>query len=93
MKEVVILLNESTFTNLCKIGFIKQKNFMFSGGDIYITKIDMVELINGKIIEKIVDDCLYKIAIQNIDIDLIKEIIIRSPIYSDINENILFLNR
>lgn len=92
MKEIRILLNESTFTNLCKMGFLQHKTSMFSRTDVYITKSDMIELATGKIIEKQVDDANFKIALQDIGIDLVREIVRRSPIYSDIVERII-LNR
>ena len=89
MEEIRILLNESTFTQLCKMGFLQHKTSMFSRTDVYITKVDMVELATGKIVEKEVDGALFKIALQDIGIELIREIVRRSPMYSDIVERII----
>lgn len=93
MEEIKILLNELTFTSLCKTGFIQYKKSMFSRTDVYITKNEMVELLAGKILEKRVDGVKLMIALQDIGIDLIREIVRRSPIYSDIAEYININNR
>ena len=83
MKETRILLTEITFTNLCKSGFITQKSPMYGSIDVHITKIDMEVLTKGEILTKDVGGELFKILLQNIDIELIKEIIKRSPIFSE----------
>lgn len=89
VKEIRILLNESTFTSLCKMGFLQHITYMSGRKDVYITKSEMVELSTGKILEKQVDDVTFKIALQDIGIDLIREIVRRSPMYSDIVERII----
>lgn len=93
MEEIRILLNQVKFTNLCKTGFIQYKKSTFSRTDVYITKSEMIELLAGKILEKQVDSVKLVIALQDIGIDLIKEIVRRSPVYSDIAENIILNNR
>jgi hypothetical protein len=89
MKEIRILLNESTFTQLCKMGYLQYNTSMFSRTDVYVTKNDIVELSTGKIVEKEVDGSLFKIALQDIGIELVREIVRRSPVYSDIVERII----
>ncbi len=93
MKEIRILLNESTFTNTCKMGFFQYRSLLvdpqsITRQDIYITKSDMLQIITGNILEKEVDGVIFKIALQDIGLDLIKEIIRRSPMYSDMTNQI-----
>jgi len=83
MKETRILLTETTFTNLCKSGFISQKSPMYGSIDINITKSDMGEITKGDILTKNVGGELFKIALQDIGLTLIREIIKRSPMYSE----------
>ena len=83
MKENRILLNESTFTNLCKSGFFTYNSRETGRDEISFTRLDIKSLAKGEIIEKNVGN-LYKFALQDIGFDLIKEIIKRSPIYSEL---------
>jgi len=83
MKETRILLTETTFTNLCKSGFIPQKSAMYGSIDVNITKSDMSEITKGKILTKNVGGEIFLIALQDIGFTLIREIIKRSPIYSE----------
>jgi hypothetical protein len=83
MKETRILLTETTFTNLCKSGFIPQKSDMYGSIDVNITKSDMSVITKGDILTKDIGGELFKIALQDIGFTLIKEIIKRSPMYSE----------
>lgn len=84
MQEKRILLTELSFTNLCKFGFIVFNSPETGRDDISMTKLDIKSLAKGQIVEKNIGN-LYKIAIQdNLDSELIKEIIKRSPIYSEL---------
>jgi hypothetical protein len=85
MKEMRILLNESMFTNLCKMGFYTavENN---SKNDLYFTKEDIISLVTGKVVAK---DASYEqtnwlFMLQDIGFDIINEILKRSPIYSDL---------
>jgi hypothetical protein len=82
MKEYRISLNELMFTNLCKSGFMLQKGELGTY-NINITKMDLKDLSEGKIITKDYSPDVIKIALQDIGSELIREIIKRSPIYSD----------
>jgi hypothetical protein len=82
MKEVRILLNEFSFTNLCKAGFLSQ-NTEHGRLDINLTKRDMLTLTKGEILTKDVNGLVVKMALQDIGIDLIREIVRRSPIFSE----------
>jgi len=83
MRETRILLTETTFTNLCKSGFIPQKSATYGSIDINITKADMAVLTSGKILSKDIGSEPFQIALQDIGLTLIREIVKRSPIYSE----------
>lgn len=83
-KEIRTLFTESTFTHLCKIGFITHQSSLSGKNEIRFTKNDISNLSNGLIIEKEIDDAILKFALQDIGYDLIIEILKRSPIYSEI---------
>ena len=89
MKEKRILLSESMFTNLCKMGYYTavENN---SKNDLYFTKEDVNLLVTGKVVEK---DASYNqtkwlFMLPDIGIDLINEILKRSPIFSDLVGNL-----
>jgi hypothetical protein len=81
--EKRILLTETTFTNLCKNGFVKYEspNIVF----LTFTKGDIQKLISGAIVEKSENEDVYKFLLQDLGTDLIIEILRRSPIYSDLS--------
>jgi len=90
MKEMRILLNETMFTNLCKMGFYTavENN---SKNDLYFTKEDIRLLVTGKVVTK---DASYEqtnwlFMLQDIGFDTINEILKRSPIYTDLVGNFL----
>jgi hypothetical protein len=87
-KEIRTVVNEQLFTNFCKSGFIKHKSDISGPQDIRFSKIDMKNLATGQILEKETDDVIYKFALQDIGKDLIREIVKRSPIYSELAEEI-----
>lgn len=83
MKQNRILLNESSFTNLCKSGFYTYNSNETGRDELSFTRMDIKNLAKGQIIEKNVGN-IYKFALQDIGLELIKEIIKRSPIYSEL---------
>ncbi len=76
-----IILNEVTFTNVCKIGILR-----IGSTEIFFSKKDILDLIKNKEINKD-QDILYNIRISNISDFTINEIIKRSPIFSDLANN------
>jgi TRAP-type mannitol/chloroaromatic compound transport system substrate-binding protein len=82
MKETRILLNETTFTNLCKMGYFTH-NGQLGTTNVSITKNDIKRLANGEIVSKDFSDEVIKIALKDIGFELIKEIIKRSPMFSE----------
>lgn len=87
-KEIRTTLTESSFTGLCKNGYVKHQSTLSGAYDIRFTKNDMKHLCQGDIIEKVTDDSILKFAIQDIGKDLIREIVKRSPIYSELSQEI-----
>ena len=83
MRETRILLTEITFTNLCKSGFLTQRSPLYGTIDINITKSDMGVITRGDILTKDIGGELFKIALQDIGLTMIREIVKRSPIYSE----------
>lgn len=83
MSEIRILLTEATFTNLCKSGYFTHKSPQYGSVDIRLTKADMKVITSGKILTKDIGGEVFQIALQDIGFDLIREIIRRSPMYSD----------
>ena len=83
MKEIRIALGETDFINVCKTGTI-----IYGSGynklTVYITKRDMKLLSTGKVLEQDVDGHLFKIILSDIGFELIKEILRRSPVFSDL---------
>lgn len=83
MKEIRILLNETTFTNLCKAGFVNYNHPDTGRVDIPISKEEVKSMTKGDILDKKLDNH-FRIAIADFGIENIKEIIKRSPLYSQV---------
>ncbi len=88
MKEIRNSLNEVAFTNICKHGFIKHQSSLSGSYDVKFNKNDIIELCSGSIVEKETDDAILKFALQDLGLDIIREVVRRSPIYSDLAQNI-----
>lgn len=83
MDDIKILLNETTFTNLCKSGFVLYNHPKYGRFDIPITKIDIKNMAKGEIIKKDLE-YNFQIAVSDFGFENIKEIIKRSPLYADL---------
>lgn len=82
--EIRISLNEDLFTNVCKFGFITKQLPEEGRNDIRFTSVDIKSLSLGQIITKEVGTVKILIVLEDIGNELIREIIKRSPIYSDV---------
>lgn len=87
-KEIKASLNEGMFTNLCKHGFIKHQSELSGTYEIRFTRLDMKSLCLGDVLEKQTDDATLKFLLQDLGSDLIREILKRSPIYSELSQEI-----
>ena len=77
-----ILLNEPTFSQMCKIGFIRYNLADGRKLEFPISSSDMRVLTSGKILTKTSDDTKVEIALQDIGLEMIREILMRSPVFS-----------
>ena len=87
-REIRTSLNEAMFTNICKHGFIRHQSTLSGTYDISFTRIDIKHLCKGEVLEKQTDDAVLKFGLQDIGSELIREIIKRSPIYSELAQEI-----
>jgi hypothetical protein len=87
-KEIKTSLNEVLFTNICKHGFIKHQSTLSGTYDVRFTRVDMKQLCSGNVIEKQTDDAVLKFALQDLGSEMIREIVKRSPIYSELAQEI-----
>ena len=87
-REVRTSLNEAMFTNICKHGFIRHQSTLSGTYDVSFTRIDIKHLCAGEILEKQTDDAVLKFVLQDIGLELIREIVKRSPIYSELAQQI-----
>ena len=83
MNEINITLNEVSFTNVCKIGFIRHTSNENGTTEIYLNKEDIRKIMWGEYISKKVG-FIYNIRVININNDTIRELVKRSPIFSDL---------
>lgn len=83
MKEVRTPLSEKLFTQICKTG-----NMMHGVGydstDIRFTRADIIFLASGQILEKNENEKKFMYILEDFGKDMIKEIVKRSPIYSEL---------
>ena len=87
-REIRTSLNEAMFTNICKHGFIRHQSTLSGTYDVRFTRVDMKQLCKGEVLEKQTDDAVLKFGLQDIGSDLIREIVKRSPIYSELAQEI-----
>lgn len=87
MKEIRTVLTESSFSSLCKTGFIPVETNL-GKIDLRFSRVDIKELSTGKILEKVQDDVKFLYALQDLGTDTIREIVKRSPLYSELSQEI-----
>jgi hypothetical protein len=82
MEKIGILLTEGTFTNVCKMGFIRYAVSENEKYDFPLSSMDMKQITSGKVLTKVVEGRTFDIAIQDIGKEMIREILMRSPVFS-----------
>jgi hypothetical protein len=87
-REIRTSLNEAMFTSICKHGFMKHQSTLSGTYDVRFTRVDMKQLCIGEVLEKQTDDAVLKFGLQDIGSELIREIVKRSPIYSELAQEI-----
>ena len=70
-----VYFNERQFTDVCKTGFIEREP---------VSKLEMVNFIKEGFILRNINNVDYKIIMPKLEFELLKGIIRRSPLYSDI---------
>jgi len=83
MQEIRTVLTETLFTSVCKLGYFTHGTG-YTRTDVYFNKSDLKVLASGGILTKIENGIEFKFALQDIGIDLIKGIIKRSPLFTDL---------
>ncbi len=87
-KEIRTVFTESSFTSLCKNGFLIHNSTLSGKIQVDFTSLDIKTLISGKILEIELDDVVLKFILQDLGFEMIKEILKRSPIYSNLSYEI-----
>jgi hypothetical protein len=87
-REIRTSLNEALFTNICKHGFIRHQSTLSGTYDVNFTRVDMRKLCKGEMLEKQTDDAVLKFALQDLGSEMIREIVKRSPIFSELSQEI-----
>ena len=87
-KEIRMLLTEYTFTNLCKAGFFMHNSPTMGKTDVFVNRNDIRTLIKGEILTIPVGEEDFKVALQDIGFTMIREILKRSPLFSELAEEI-----
>jgi hypothetical protein len=82
MEQIRILLTEGSFTNVCKRGFIRYVVSENEKYDFPLSTMDMKQITSGKVLTKVVEGRTFDIAIQDIGKEMIREILMRSPVFS-----------
>lgn len=88
VKEIRTLFTEESFTNLCKIGFLKHQSPTSGRVDVHFYKNDIISLSKGEIVSKDIDQEILKFALADIGLETIREIVKRSPIYYELYNQI-----
>ena len=82
--EKRIVLTEPMFTGICKRGFIQIDN----DNQVSFTSREISQLCQGRILDKEVagwtENINFKFALQDIGLDMINEILKRSPLFGDL---------
>lgn len=87
IKETKFVLNEDRFSQLCKVGSIKYQTNLGTY-EINFYKPDIISLSKGEIVTKELSDEVLKFLLVNLDIETIREIVKRSPIFYELSNQI-----
>jgi len=74
-EENLVFFNEVQFTDVCKTGFIQREP---------VTKLQMISFIKEGYMIRNINDKEYKIILPKLEHELLKGILKRSPLFSDI---------
>jgi hypothetical protein len=85
--EIRTVLTEDKFSQVCKIGFIKQPS-NYGVDNIYFYKKDILALSKGEIVTKIASGQVLKFMLTTLDLETVREIIKRSPVFYELSNEI-----
>lgn len=90
MPNIKIELDEYNFTHVCKTGYISYGHG-YDRVELRLTSRDMITLSNSESVikESNMDLDIFEISLVNIEKDVIREIIKRSPIFSQLYYDII----
>jgi len=85
---IKISLTESNFTHISKVGSLTYQNKQFGNSIINFHKTDIINLAKGQIVIKEIGVDSFQFILQFNDLETIKEIIKRSPIYYELSSEL-----
>ncbi len=84
-KEIILTLDEPSLTYIIKHGVVIHQSTLTGRHDVHFNKIDIRQLIKNRTYLREMDDAIIKYNIADyLKNDTIKEILKRSPVYSDL---------
>lgn len=87
VKEIRTLLTEDKFSQLLKVGFIRNKTAIGST-DLHFYKHDIISLTKGEIVSKDFTGESHKFMLVELDAETLREMVKRSPIYYELSNQI-----
>jgi hypothetical protein len=84
MESLKIILTEPQFSHLCKLGFITRKDENLNSIDIYFNRIDIKDLVDGKIVSKDCNGSQIEFVVLRIEREQLIEIVKRSPVFYEL---------
>ena len=84
MESLKIILAEPQFTQLCKLGFVTRKDENLNLTDIYFNRVDIKNLVDGKIVSKDYNGVEIEFVVSRIEREQLIEIVKRSPIFYEL---------
>lgn len=88
MKPLKIILTEPQFSQLSKLGFITRKDENLNLVDIYFNRIDIKDLVDGKIVTKDCNGVQIEFVVSMVEREQLIEIVKRSPIFYELINNL-----
>jgi len=85
---IKISLTESNFTHISKVGSLTYQTKQFGNSIINFHKTDIINLAKGQIVIKEIGVDSFQFILQFNDLETIKEIIKRSPIYYELSSEL-----
>jgi hypothetical protein len=85
INEIRIILNEDSFTHICKCGFFTIRSVDYGKTDIHFHKVDIIQLTKGEVVTKETGVEFFKFIVTGIELETLREIVKRSPIFYELS--------